>query len=143
MSHCSFYKTLIIPRVPCRATRPVADIPSPVECFAIRKENSSIFLCARLYQVHVAERPKEEGRKNSFGIPRTKFGKVTVIFHIRAAFYASKYNLKSRLLASAIDLIPKVMNFRSKEKNSTSTSDQIIKDVTSNFWFTWDLKKPI
>lgn len=57
---------------------------------------------------------KKEGKTPSEY--QIKFGKVTVILKIRAAFYPPKYNLKSRLVASATDLIPKVMNLGARKK---------------------------
>lgn len=65
--------------------------------------------------MHVAERLKEKGGKDSFGIP-DQIWKGNSDFQNRAAFCPPKYNLKSKSLASAIDLIPKVMNFRNEEK---------------------------
>lgn len=91
--------------------------------------------------MHVAERPKKKGRKDSFGIP-DQMWKGNSDFHTRAAFCPPKYNLKSRSLASAIDLIPKVTNFSSKKKTALAPVIKSLKDVTSNFWFILDLKKP-
>lgn len=134
MSCFSFFKTRIIPKVPCRVARLAIDILSPVECFAIRKEKTLLSLYACFHQVHVAGRPKKKGRKDSFGIPG-QIWKGNSNFQTRAAFHPPKYNLKSRSLASAIDLIPKVMNFSSEKKIALAPVIKSLKDVTSNFWF--------